>query len=84
MTLYNANKNMLICSYYQTIDVYMYRSYKDNYKKIREYQTEYWKHYQKRRPPQFKKPLITITKENNIIISNNNIIVSFNDFKSAI
>ena len=29
MTLYNANKNMLICSYYQTIDVYMYRSYKD-------------------------------------------------------
>ena len=29
MTLYNANKNMLICTYYQIIDVYMYRSYKD-------------------------------------------------------
>ena len=26
MTVYDGNKNMLICTYYQTIDVYVYRN----------------------------------------------------------
>ena len=26
MTVYDGNKNMIICTYYQTIDIYVYRN----------------------------------------------------------
>lgn len=45
MTIYNRNKNMLICTYYQTIDIYIYRN--NDKQNIEEFTNIYTKVYGK-------------------------------------